>query len=130
MPHTKMHAYRATSTYWFLGMIGVLLFAVGVYTQWVSMELETHTVSDYLISDITTPDWWRSVGSAILGGLGYIFVAGFGCAVSSSRRTCLGMTMGLLLLSSALAFFSSAWIIAAVLTGLAVADCLFRLRKE
>ncbi len=58
-----------------LAFVGAVLAFLGLYAQFVGMDLGNFSLSLYLAHDVHMPDWWRVVALPLAAGTSYIAVA-------------------------------------------------------
>ncbi|MDR3414793.1 MAG: hypothetical protein P4L83_01280 [Nevskia sp.] len=95
------------TVYIMLALVGLVLVAIAVYTQWSTMDLERFSVRDYLARDVAFPLWWQAVTVPFFIGLGYLCVALACYRVRPAAGTLRSVLFGCLSLAVVLSFAST-----------------------
>jgi hypothetical protein len=111
-------------TLWLVALAGIVMLAIGAYSQLASMDLASHNLREYLREDLANADWWRATGCALLGGASILMVAIYALLRIVTAVALLSMIGVLLLLSVGMSFLSPVWTPASVILGLALVTSL------
>lgn len=100
---------RTLITFLTLAFVGAAIAFGALYTQFVSMDLQRFTLTEYLQKDVTLFVWWQAVVAPFVVGIGYVVTAIVGvCLKPGSQSTVLillGCLAGAILLCFAHAGF-------------------------
>lgn len=80
---------RKRIEYYWLILSGIALVIMSVYMQWISMELNTYSIAEYIASDLNQWIWWKAIGIPFLVGCAYLGIAGIGIRMNSNFKATL-----------------------------------------
>ena len=66
---------KTVITFLALAFVGAAIAFGALYTQFVSMDLQRITLTEYLQKDVTLFVWWQAVVAPFVVGIGYVVTA-------------------------------------------------------
>jgi hypothetical protein len=110
-----------------LAVIGLALIGVSLFIQLSSMDLQAHSISDYLARDSQSANWWLLVPLPLLLGVVYAAAAVIAVRLKVGPKATATIFGGCLVLAIALSFGSGLGIFATVCVAVVAFPSLYML---
>lgn len=86
--------------YFLLGFSGLAMIILAIYFQYISMDLNQYSLSQYLRKDIYMPEWWQLVILPLSVGVIFIALSGAGLIYTNFSRNIINILFFTLALSA------------------------------